>query len=189
MQERLDFSNGHAPDPDSVFPFLKHRIPNFLRIHRTGGVNDRTGTDYVVERSGLHSIAIDLKLRDEDFSVKPPKFADDLALETYSVIEKNIIGWTRDSSKTADYILWFWKDTGRFFIVPFPPLCCVFQRYWQQWRTEYGPPVLQRTEGYRCWHSECIFAPRLVVVEAVGRWYNGQAKATGTEGALRLKRN
>jgi len=174
-QEQLDFSNGDAPDPDHVLPFLKDRIPGFKRVRKAPIANDRAGCDYYVERHGLFSLGVDLKLRAEDYSVKPPDYADDLALETWSVIEKEIVGWTRDASKATDYILWFWKDTGRFFIVPFPPLCCAFQKYWQQWRDQYGA-FTQVTEG-RCsrWHSECVFVPRKVVVETICRWMNGHA--------------
>jgi hypothetical protein len=179
FQERLDFSNGHAPDPDSILPFLKSRIPNFRRVRKAAAVNDRAGCDYYIERHSLLSLGIDLKLRSEDFSIKPPNFADDLALETFSVIEKNIAGWTRDATKSADYILWFWKDTGRFFIVPFPPLCCVFQRYWKPWREQYGA-VRQHSTGRSCWHSECVFVPRTVVVDTVGRWCSGHTSKEKT---------
>jgi hypothetical protein len=180
FQERLDFSNGHSPDPDNVLSFLKHRIPNFKRVHKAANANDRAGCDYYIERLGLPSLGVDLKLREADFSVRPPDYPDDLALETFSVIEGAITGWTRDPAKMCDYILWYWQDTGRFFIVPFPPLCCVFQRYWQEWKELYKVAE-QHTPGRRSWHSECVFVPRQVVVEYIGRWMAGRWKPTGTE--------
>jgi len=73
-RERLDFSNGHAPDPDSVLPYLKDRIPSFKLARKAAKGNDRGGVDYVVERHNLPSLGIDLKLRDRDFSVKPPDY-------------------------------------------------------------------------------------------------------------------
>ena len=39
--------------------------------------------------------------------------SQDIALETWSVIEKLKIGWTRDLNKRSDYVLWFWLDTKR----------------------------------------------------------------------------
>jgi hypothetical protein len=176
FQERLDFSNGHAPHADSVLPFLADRIPNFKTVRRALKQNDKDGTDYYIERYGLKTLAVDLKLRDTDYSVQAPDFSDDLALETFSVKEKDIIGWTRDGAKTADYILWYWKDTGRFFIVPFPPLCCVFQRCWEAWRERFGAWE-QHTPGTRGWHSECVFVPRRLVMEAIWRWGSGHDTA------------
>jgi len=176
FNERLDFSHGHSPEPDNVLPFLKHRIPGFVRVRKAAKTNDRSGTDYYIERNGLFSLAIDLKLRDEDWSIKPPDFADDLALETLSVVETGKIGWTLDASKSADYILWFWKDTGRFFIVPFPPLCCVFQRYWKEWSVQYRTARQHTPSMRRGWHSECVFVPRIVVMDYIGRWMNGYSK-------------
>jgi ribose-phosphate pyrophosphokinase len=55
-----------------------------------------------------------IKVRDEDWAFKPGRnAADDLALETWSVIEKQVIGWTRNQSKMTDYVLWFWRDRRR----------------------------------------------------------------------------
>lgn len=176
FQEELDFSNGFAPDPDDVLPFLKYRIPNFKRVRKAPVVNDRTGIDYYVERFHLPSLAFDLKLRREDWTRKDPEFAkDDLALETFSVVENGKVGWTRDPNKAADYILWFWRDSGRFFIVPFPALCYVFQKMWVQWREQYGAVQQYTTDGSG-WHSECVFVPREVVMEYINRWSNGQTK-------------
>ncbi len=181
FQERLNFSNGHAPDADSIFPFLRHRIPGFIRVRKAAAINDRSGVDYYIERSGLFSLAVDLKAREEDYSVKLPPFrADDLALETFSDLDRGVIGWTRNASKAADYILWFWKDTGRFFIVPFPPLCCVFQRYWEPWCKKYGTHIQTSLEGRRKWRSECVYVPREVVVETIGRWHGGHTRTEKT---------
>jgi hypothetical protein len=38
FQERLDFDNGHAPDPDSVLPYLKNRIPSCTRAGARRGL-------------------------------------------------------------------------------------------------------------------------------------------------------
>jgi hypothetical protein len=182
FQEQIDFSNGHSPDADSVFPFLRDRIPNFRGVRRALKVNDHTGCDYYVERFGLYSLGIDLKLRDEDYSVKPPHFADDLALETFSVNEQKV-GWTRDATKATDYVLWYWQDTGRFFIVPFPALCAVFTQHWEEWRKQF--PVSRQTtrEGRRCWKSECVFVPRRLVMNCINGWMNGNASSCRVRGA------
>lgn len=189
FQEEFDFSAGHAPEPDDTFNFLRHKIPNYHRVRKAATENDRSGCDYYIERRRLPSLGVDLKLRRHDFSIDPPRFADDLALETWSVIESQIPGWTRDPSKACDYILWFWKDTGRFYICPFPPLCSVFMEKWQEWRKLYRTET-QRTEGRTSWRSECVFVPRRVVEEAITEWCSGQAQpmpkpmATAGKGAV-----
>jgi hypothetical protein len=161
--QMVAYSHGHAPDPDSVLPYLRDRIPNF-RLARAPNGNDRQGVDYVIERHNLPSLGIDLKLRATNFSVRGE---DDLALETWSVVEKNIPGWTRDPFKACDFVLWFWRDTGRYFIVPFPPLCWTFEREWELYRTFFRTER-QRTAGRVSWTSECVFVPRTVVMADIG---------------------
>jgi len=171
FNERLAFSNGYTRDVDNTLTFLRHRIPCFAGVRKAAELNDKRGCDYYVERTGLYSLGIDLKLRGEDFSVQG---SDDLALETFSVIETEQVGWTRDASKAADYILWIWKDTGRFFLVPFPPLCAVFQKHWQEWRCRYKT-AQQRTSGPRSrWHSECVYVPRQTVINHIEKWMSGK---------------
>ena len=101
------------------------------------GEVDRAGTDYWVDRvDPLRSLSIDVKVRSEDYAVKnPPR--DDLALETWSIVETKKIGWTRDPKKHTDFVFWFWKDTGRYLIVAFPPLCKAFAKRWEEWLARY----------------------------------------------------
>lgn len=64
--------------------------------------------------------------------------------------------------------------SGRFCLVPFAPLCFVFDRMWRQWQGQYRRER-QRTRDGGGWESECIFVPRNVVFEALQRWSNGTA--------------
>jgi hypothetical protein len=93
---------------------------------------------------------------------------DDLALETWSVIGQRV-GWTRDTGKTTDYVLWFWQDTGRFFLASFPALCTVFASHWEQWWTQYRT----RQQDSGGWRSECTFVPRDALVDALNMWGAG----------------
>lgn len=167
MQERLFFSNGHAPTTDAVMNIIKNRIPGCLLVEKAPAQNDRCGADYIVRRVANLNLTVDLKLRDKDWSVNGE---DDLALETWSVIDPPKIGWTRDFRKQTDFVLWHWRDTGRFFLLPFPPLCAVFQKHWQLWRLQYKC----REQSSRTWRSECVFVPRLKVIEEINRWSNGK---------------
>lgn len=142
-------------------------IPGAVAIHPAHHSNDRHGTDYWVEHTHGHHLSVDVKVRAKDWAA-----ADDLALETWSVVERQKIGWTRDAMKRTDYVLWFWQDTGRWCLVPFAMLCAVFQEHWQAWVTSY-PVYEQFTPEFGGYHSQCVFVPRDVVWEAIYRRFGG----------------
>lgn len=167
--ERMAWSEFVAETNDDLFVILRARIPGCVSVERASEADDRSGTDYWAHRArGLRSLSIDLKARSLDpieaFGV------DDLALETWSVVGAKP-GWTRDPQKATDYILWLWTPTRRFFLVPFPALCNVFQRYWEQWSTTY-PLRTQPNENY---NSQCVLVPRTVLIETLNRWMQGVA--------------
>ena len=130
-------------------------IPGSLRAIQALPVNDRQGVDWWVEMESGERIAIDCKVRTLDPLVKYQK--DDLALETWSVMEKRIIGWSLDSKKRTDYVLWIWKTTGRWCIVPFMLLVRAFKNKKDEWAVAFGVAE-QSTDGR--YHSQCIFVPR-----------------------------
>lgn len=154
FDERLKFSEGFARDVETI---LRQEFPACTSIRKAFKSWDRKGVDYWVFYGYDKSIAIDMKIREEDWKGKEK---DDLALESWSVIGKKV-GWTRDVTKRTDYVAWFWQDTGRYFLVPFRPLCAIFTQYWQQWREWFE--VAQQTSGK--WESECIFVPRKLIVQ------------------------
>ena len=171
FEERLNMSSGHAAVAD-VRSILIANIPGAVNVHSAATVNDKQGVDWWVETSTAKHLAVDAKVREQDWAAKNPN-EDDLALETWSVVEKQIPGWTRDATKKCDYVLWLWQDTGRFCLVPFPMLCSVFSRKWQEWkrshktRTQFTP---RSSGGY---HSECVFVPRREVWAEIYRQYSG----------------
>jgi len=164
--ERLTWSQGFLHG--GIARILRDRIPHCYDVIPAGQDADRQGTDYWAKRHGLPDLSVDVKVRDEDYAVRGQ---DDLALETWSVVGGKI-GWTRNPDKRTDYVLWFWQDTGRFFLVAFPPLCEVFSRYWQDWRTTY--PTAVQTSGE--WSSECVFVPRSLVIEKLTAWQSGMIR-------------
>ena len=139
---------------------LLSEIPNAITVRRGNDHDDRTGTDWWVDRQNNKPLSIDLKARETDYE---PRGHDDLALEIWSVVEKGIVGWTRNPTKGSDYILWFWKDTRRWCLIPFPMLCRVFTLRWQEWQQNYKTaPQKSNLNGY-IYHSECVFVPREIV--------------------------
>lgn len=139
----------------SIAEILTQNIPAALAVHPAHAKNDRNGTDWWVEMATGKMLKVDCKVREIDWAERG---CDDLALESWSVVEKSIVGWTRDSAKQTDYVLWIWKDTGRWCLVPFPYLCRVFGDKWRDWSQTYKTARQFTPEGN--YHSECVFVPR-----------------------------
>lgn len=144
---------------------LLSTIPGSTRIIQANQQNDRNGIDWWVEMPG-YWLGVDCKVRDID----PIKLydKDDLALETWSVIEKKVIGWTLDDTKKTDYVFWIWKDTGRWCLAPFMLLRKAFQVHRNDWVVRFRV-AKQRTKGNGRseYHSECVFVPRKAVWRAM----------------------
>lgn len=174
FDERLEMSQGICTEK-SIELILLRNIPGALRVERAEKKDDRNGTDYWVHHARGKPYSVDIKSRDEDWSMKPaPNTADDLALETWSVIEARSIGWTRNEQKATDYILWYWQDSGRWCLVPFAMLCAVFQDFWRAWRKEFKTCVQKSTKGAREWHSECVFVPRHLMWKSIYERFSGR---------------
>lgn len=172
MQDQLVMSDGYAASK-GVQAILLENVPSALQVQRAHTTNDRRGTDWWVECNQGQHLSVDCKIRAEDFAAKNPD-SDDLALETWSVVEQQIVGWTRDHNKRTDYVLWHWQDTGRWALVPFPMLCAVFSRSWQHWSALYKT-ARQRTNRNNGshYHSECVFVPRRVIWASIYEQYSG----------------
>lgn len=151
---------------------LKARIPGCVKVEKANTQDDKNGTDYWAIRKGLPALSVDVKVRTEDWLAKANQ--DDLALETWSVVDRTP-GWTRNQNKRTDYILWYWQDTSRFVLVPFPPLCKAFQSYWREWSGKYKTRKQRTEEG---WYSECVFVPRVLVIEKITAWMGGTLTAS-----------
>lgn len=157
FNERLVMSQG-AQENTSIIAILLNQIPGAVNVHAAHEKNDRHGVDFWVEHSSGKHIAVDCKIREEDWLTKGK---DDVALELWSVVEKNIPGWTLNEDKRTDYILWLWKDTGRWMLVPFPMLCAAFKKRRHEWAKKYHAPTQKtpRLNG-NSYHSQCVFVPR-----------------------------
>lgn len=172
FDDRMRMSRGVAVN-DDVGALLMAQVPGAQRVRAASQREDRHGTDWWVDGDCGQPLSVDVKVRAKDCA----QFGnDDLALETWSVIEPARVGWTRDPTKRTDYILWFWTDTRRWCLVPFVMLCRVFQEKWQEWGRQYGTHP-QETPGTRDrggWESECVFVPRRVVWAEIYRRFAGQ---------------
>jgi len=158
---QLRMSDAGSTQTD-VSAVLMAEVPGALRVDRANSADDRTGTDYWVTLCSEKRISVDTKVRSKDFG------ADDLALETWSVVERGVVGWTRDTRKQTDYVLWLWRDTGRWRLVPFLMLCAAFARRWERWAESYktATQATVRRDG-TTFHSQVVFVPRVVVWRAI----------------------
>lgn len=170
--DRLEMSQG-VSENESISAIVKNNIPSALAVYQAHFANDRNGTDFWVECESGKFLSVDCKVREKDFI--EVNGCDDLALESWSVVEKNKVGWTRDTSKQTDFVLWLWKDTGRWLLVPFQMLCKVFSDNWKEWRREFKT-ARQYTPNHGGYHSECIFVPRALVWKRIYAMYGGQQK-------------
>lgn len=178
FQDRLDMSQGIS-ESKNIGDILVGNVAGAVSVRKSTETEDRNGTDWWVKLENGHEVSVDCKVRQQDWAYKPkPNTADDLALETWSVIEKRVIGWTRDKSKRTDYVLWFWIESGRWCLVPFSLLCQSFDSRWRDWRKTYKTAVQKTTRSYGSYHSECVFVPRREVWAAIYRDFGGQPNAS-----------
>lgn len=171
FSEELLASEGTATCAN-VSSVLLSNISGSLSVSKAHSVNDKSGTDWWVECCNGRHLSIDAKVRKNDFLKLYGH--DDLALETWSVIERKKVGWTLDESKRADFILWLWTDTSRWCMVPFPMLCKVFQEQLTIWMSRYKV-AKQHTKDKGNYHSECVFVPRREVWRAIYDRYSGMS--------------
>lgn len=160
----LDFNN-------QVKLVLLENIPGAINVKMSSPDEDRAGTDWWVIPKNGRPLSVDLKARETDFREKTGK--DDLALEIWSVKERAKVGWTRDLAKTTDYVLWFWKDTKRWCLIPFPMLCKVFIANYLTWSAQYETAIQFTPSTSSGYHSECVFVPRKVVWLEIIKTYGG----------------
>lgn len=167
--ERMVMSDGVNEQAD-IRSILLESIPGAQTVTRANRQDDKTGVDWWVKMASGASLAVDAKVREEDWASRGK---DDLALETWSVVECEVVGWTRNPAKRTDYVLWLWKDTGRYCLIPFAPLCAVFSDNWQTWAQAYQTNKQHTPWNGNGYHSECVFVPRREVWKAIYLRYNG----------------
>jgi len=176
--EHLTWSQGFLHE--GIEAVLLERIPSAVKVLKANPDSDKSGVDYWVHRDVGRPLGVDVKVRSEDYKANHDK--DDLALETWSDLDRKL-GWTRDDQKQTDYILWYWTDTGRFCLLPFPALCHVFSRHWQFWARIFKT-ARQQNDG---WISECVYVPRETVLAKIAKWMDGYKPIPTTE-SLRSNR-
>lgn len=187
FREQLVMSRGIGGSK-SVQEILVGCFPGAIKITDVTEREDRNGTDYWIDYEGGKRVGVDLKARDVDFKAHYGK--DDLALEVWSDYERQKVGWSRDPAKHTDYILFFWRDTGRWMLVAFRHLCAVYIEHCESWSKLYKTqwqwsPKSRKESVYLCpickfthweikgWHSQWNCVPRQVLWTAIQRRFGG----------------
>lgn len=175
FDDRLDMSR----DPkQQIMERLKASIAGATEVRFALNIEQRRGLNYWVTLESGDVIGVDVHVREEDWL--ETRGYDDLALETWSVIDPPIPGWTRDPKRPADYVFWLWRDSGRWLITSMPLLRTAFIQHWENWRGRY-PKYVQKThmKTGKSYKSECIFVPRPVVFAAMDSIFRGDPQPTG----------
>ena len=137
--------------------------------------DDRNGIDYWATLRRGAVVGIDHKLRDPGCSKFWKLGWPELALEIWSVTPENgkpgATGWTLDEAKNTDYILYTFDpgDSDEAYLVPFQLLRLVFRKHFDEWCAAYHPLPQKsyRAATGHSWHSEAVFVPAPVVLDAV----------------------
>ena len=170
FNQQLIVSTGTSANP-TIGAILLNVIPGAQRVIQALKQDDKAGVDWWVETSATDKrIAVDCKIREDDPQVKYN--SDDLALETWSVVGKSV-GWTLDEKKRCDYILWVFKETGRWVIVPFALLQKSFKARKDEWCSLYRVAQQETDKRYK---SECVFVPRKEIWREIYRQSHGYSE-------------
>lgn len=163
FQDQMRMSEGVSEsDEINIEKIILSNFPTAEKVARANTSDDKNGTDYWVTMQSGQRASVDVKVRAEDWLKHHPG-QDDVALETWSVIGAKV-GWTRDVQKRTDYILFIWLETGRWMLIPFPVLCSIFVKNWEEWRKKYkARPQFTRNPNGSHWYSECVFVPRALI--------------------------
>lgn len=166
FDDTMQMSKGVAESAD-VRGILCANIPGIVNVHPAHVTNDKNGTDWWAEHCCGKMLSVDAKIRSKDFG------KNDLALETWSNMERHVPGWTLRDDKRTDYILWLWKDTRRWCLLPFPFLCAAFKKHKDFWIAQYGTSNQFTSDATPPFHSQCIFVPIREIWAAIYRMYAG----------------
>lgn len=145
---------------------IQQQFPGATGCYRAGEEDDKRGVDFWVTFGGSmrDSIGVDVKVRNTDPVEKFGK--DDLALEIWSNVEREKVGWTRDRKKITDYVMWYFVPTGRVVLLPFPMLLRAMETHWEKWSERYRVTKQRTRAGDRSWESCVVLVPTVDIFRA-----------------------
>lgn len=153
---------------------LKIHLPHCTDIRKTDTEQDKKGVDYIATLKGGAEVLIDAKTRTPGSKKYWKNGEAELALETWSVVDKKL-GWTLNDKTEVDYILYTFSpaEWDKYYFFPFQLLRKAFISNGKQWQSVYGKKIQYTRSNTVSWCSEAIFVPASVVVRAVSDTLHG----------------
>lgn len=138
-----------------VWQCVSDRFPDALAIIPAHQKNDRLGVDFWIEFQGGKMERLDAKIRKLDYSSRGD--ARTACLELLANCETGKPGWTVDAEKKTDWVLFLYRETGKYFFYRAGELRSIVTANLPHLRT-IGKPALQRTATQAgCYTSETLF--------------------------------
>lgn len=157
---------------------LEKAFPNALAVLPYLVDENDKGVDYFVIFPDGQTKYIDVKARERGVSKywKETPFRDsngkalnepELTLEMWSNKEAKVVGWTFDTKKMTDYILYVFdeEDCPNAYLIPFKKLQETFKANYKDWIAKYGTKECTTDGKYT---TVSCFVPVSVIHEAIG---------------------
>lgn len=163
-QDKLAFSQTKI---DSDIAIIKSYFPHCIDVKKSDITADKTGVDYVATLIRGAEILIDAKTREKGASQFWKNGEPELALELYSVVEDKKTGWSLNTASPVDYVLYTFspEDTTNSYMIPFQQLRKVLIEKFAEWQKQYDC----KTQESDNWHSQAIFVPVGIVLQAINQ--------------------
>ncbi len=168
-----DLALSDRPDVvQSIIAACFRHWPELRSVWRAHPDNDILGIDYFLEFPNGQTERLDAKIRRRDFSLT----GDDrnACIELLANTTTGKIGWSLDSTKLADWILFVYLDSGRSYAYNARQLRAAVRRYLPDLKAR-GEPSLQRTGGYA---SQSLFVSHENLSRAIERCSQSRAPPT-----------
>lgn len=131
---------------------LELLLPGFRHTIPTTDEEDRLGAD-AKAKINRDIAKLDYKVR----SCDPRTWGeDDLVIEIYSVVEKQIRGY---ANRSTDYLVWIYSDTRRCVIIPFEKFKKIYAEHWTEWDFWLSEPDQTTRMGNTIYHSRFAKVP------------------------------
>ncbi len=109
-----DLARSQRPEVDVLVRLaIKKQFPEVLAIHPAHSKNDKLGIDYWLEFENGVNETLDVKVREEDYTLR----GDDrtACLELIANTNSGKPGWTVDPSKRTNWVMFFYVETKKAF--------------------------------------------------------------------------
>ena len=152
---------------------LERQFPHALGVERAPNFDDRLGADYLIRMPYARTLTADVKVRARDYAaIGQP----DILLEIWADVDKAKPGWALDETKLTDYVLFYWRDTGRTALFDAHALRAVFKANLPIWKRQYGSKVTG-TGSRKPFRTEFLCMPDADLASAIYRHQRNARRA------------